>query len=53
MLKYLVLVLLWLDTGTFESLYEAGIANKEETLDNRQGLKIGYPEESWQEDGLD
>ena len=36
----------WLDTGTFESLYEAGSLIK--TLDNRQGLKIGYPEEvSW------
>tara|TARA_A100001035_G_C27768360_1_gene494902 strand:- start:619 stop:1506 length:888 start_codon:yes stop_codon:yes gene_type:complete len=33
----------WLDTGTFESLYEAGSLIK--TLDNRQGLKIGYPEE--------
>ena len=33
----------WLDTGTFESLYEAGSLIK--TLDNRQGLKVGYPEE--------
>ncbi len=33
----------WLDTGTFESLYEAGSLIK--TIDNRQSLKIGYPEE--------
>ncbi len=33
----------WLDTGTFESLYEANSLIK--TLDNRQGQKIGYPEE--------
>ena len=33
----------WLDTGIFESLYEAGSLIK--TIDNRQSLKIGYPEE--------
>tara|TARA_E500000331_G_scaffold343592_1_gene378615 strand:+ start:761 stop:1675 length:915 start_codon:yes stop_codon:yes gene_type:complete len=33
----------WLDTGTFESLQDAGTYIK--TLENRQGLKIGSPEE--------
>jgi len=33
----------WLDTGTFTTLLEAG--NYVETIENREGLKIGSPEE--------
>ena len=36
----------WLDTGNFDSLQDAG--NYIRTMENRQGLKIGCPEEiSW------
>ncbi|AIQ95470.1 glucose-1-phosphate thymidylyltransferase RfbA [Prochlorococcus sp. MIT 0604] len=36
----------WFDTGTFDSLQEANIFIK--TIENRQGLKVGSPEEiSW------
>lgn len=33
----------WFDTGTFDSLHEASSLIK--TLEKRQGLRIGYPEE--------
>lgn len=33
----------WLDTGTFTTLLEAG--NYVATIENREGLKIGSPEE--------
>ena len=42
----------WLDTGTFDSLHQAGTYIR--LLERRQGLKVGCPEEiAWRNKWID
>ena len=43
--------IIWLDTGTFDSLYEAGSLVK--SIEQKQRFKIGSPEEDFLENEMD